>query len=516
MLYMRLQICNSIFAALCVCAIANADVPSEHGYDDLIARIGIGNVPTGAGIEVAQVEATASSGGYAPDETDPDLLGKTFILQSGASVISNHATQVGKRFYGTGVSGIAQGINLIYVYSAEGWATNEFLHVGTSSNPSAPPGDTELINNSWIATFGSVATDTQALRRADWSIDQHNVMMLNGVANSGAHAPLLSFGFNCISVGLQNGSHASDVVPTGYDLPGRQIPLIVASQGTTSNATGVVSAITALLIETRKTHPNTSGNFFASLTETTKACLLTGGQHLAGWSNNTPTSGASRGRTSQPIDAVYGVGTASIDRSHRVLTGGQHTSSTSPSGLSIAPSAGWETWTLSNSQSRYIKFDVSSVASEVSIAMTWHQTANSGFGSYSLANLDLLLWKQVGGKLISLAGDSGVGIFGSGNVISESAVDNVEHLFIKDLAIGEYVLEVRRVDSVGGARVFSVGWLFPEQTAVPGDVNGDGIVDVNDILALIVVWGPCNGCPEDLNGDGSVNVNDLIQLISYW
>jgi hypothetical protein len=513
---MRLQIQYSVCASLCVCALVSADVPSEHGYDDLIDRLDVGNVPTGVDIEVAQVEAVASSGGYAPDETDSALLGKTFILQSGSSAISNHATQVGKRMYGTGVAGIAQGINLINVYSAEGWATNEYLHVGTASNPSAPPGNTELINNSWTASFGTVEVDSQALRRADWSIDQHNVMMLNGVANTGAHSPLLSFGFNCVSVGLQNGSHTSGVVPAGFDLPGRQIPLIVASQSTTSNATGVVSAITALLIETRKTHPNTSGNFFASLTETTKACLLTGGQHLSGWTNNTPTSGTSRGRTSQPIDEVYGVGTASIDRSHRVLTGGQHVSSSSPVGLSIAPSAGWETWTLTNSQSRYIKFEVPTLANEVSIALTWHQASNSGFGSYILADLDLLLWKQVGGKLVDLTGDAGVGTFASGNVVSESSVDNVEHLYIQDLVAGEYVLEVRRVDFSGGGRVFSVGWLFPEQTAVLGDVNGDGVIDVSDILALIVVWGPCTGCPEDLNNDGSVNVTDLIQLISYW
>jgi len=191
-------------------------------------------------------------------------------------------------------------------------------------------------------------------------------------------------------------------------------------------------------------------------------------------------------------------------------------SSSSPVGLSIAPSAGWETWTLTNSQSRYIKFEVPTLANEVSIALTWHQAANSGFGSYILADLDLLLWKQVGGKLVDLTGDAGVGTFASGNVVSESSVDNVEHLYIQDLVAGEYVLEVRRVDFSGGGRVFSVGWLFPEQTAVLGDVNGDGVIDVNDILALIVVWGPCTGCPEDLNNDGSVNVTDLIQLISYW
>jgi hypothetical protein len=39
---------------------------------------------------------------------------------------------------------------------------------------------------------------------------------------------------------------------------------------------------------------------------------------------------------------------------------------------------------------------------------------------------------------------------------------------------------------------------------------------VNDILMLIVAWGPCDGCIEDLNGDGTVNVTDLVLLISYW
>ncbi|MAI67507.1 MAG: hypothetical protein CMJ26_06495 [Phycisphaerae bacterium] len=511
---MRLYICFTT-CALC-CATAFGDVSTEHGYFDLTERLGAGNEPTGVGIEVAQVEAVAASGGYAPDENNPLFLGKTFVLRSGSSVISNHATQVGMRLYGTSASGIAQDIDLINVYNAEGWATTEYLRVGTGSNPSSPPGDTVLINNSWTATFGSVATDTQALRRADWSIDQHDVMMLSGVANTGAHAPLMSFGFNCVSVGKQNGEHVSGTIPSGYDLPGRQLPLIVASQGSTSNAAGVVSAIVALLVETRETHPNTSSNYFAGLSETMKSCLLTGGNHLAGWTNNTPISGANRGRTTQPIDEVYGVGTANVDRAHRVLTGGQHASSGSSSGLSIAPNAAWETWTIGHNQSRFIKFDVASLADEVSIVLTWHQLANSGFGSYSLANLDLILWKEVGGTLVDITGDAGLDVFSAGNVVSESAVDNVEHLYIEDLAIGEYVLEVKRIDSLGSSRAFSVGWLFPEQTTVPGDVNGDGVIDVNDILALIVAWGPCNGCPEDLDGSGSVNVSDLIQLISYW
>jgi hypothetical protein len=52
---------------------------------------------------------------------------------------------------------------------------------------------------------------------------------------------------------------------------------------------------------------------------------------------------------------------------------------------------------------------------------------------------------------------------------------------------------------------------------IPGDVTGDGVVNVNDLLAVIVAWGACGSvCPADLNHDGVVNVNDLLMVITNW
>ena len=49
----------------------------------------------------------------------------------------------------------------------------------------------------------------------------------------------------------------------------------------------------------------------------------------------------------------------------------------------------------------------------------------------------------------------------------------------------------------------------------PADVNGDGVVDVLDLLAVIAAWGNLGG-PEDVNGDGVVDVLDLLAVISAW
>lgn len=50
----------------------------------------------------------------------------------------------------------------------------------------------------------------------------------------------------------------------------------------------------------------------------------------------------------------------------------------------------------------------------------------------------------------------------------------------------------------------------------PGDLNGDGVVDVSDMLAMLAEWGPCVDCDADLNGDGVVDVSDLLGLLANW
>jgi len=49
-----------------------------------------------------------------------------------------------------------------------------------------------------------------------------------------------------------------------------------------------------------------------------------------------------------------------------------------------------------------------------------------------------------------------------------------------------------------------------------GDLNGDGIVGTDDLLAILAAYGTCPGCPEDLNGDGIVNVNEILIIIDNW
>lgn len=54
---------------------------------------------------------------------------------------------------------------------------------------------------------------------------------------------------------------------------------------------------------------------------------------------------------------------------------------------------------------------------------------------------------------------------------------------------------------------------------IPGDLNGDLVVNTSDLLMLFSNWGPCvdcNDCPADLDGDCEVGTNDLMELFSNW
>ncbi len=50
----------------------------------------------------------------------------------------------------------------------------------------------------------------------------------------------------------------------------------------------------------------------------------------------------------------------------------------------------------------------------------------------------------------------------------------------------------------------------------PADVDGDGIVGITDLLAILAAWGPCNACPADVDGDGTVGITDLLAVLAAW
>ncbi len=53
------------------------------------------------------------------------------------------------------------------------------------------------------------------------------------------------------------------------------------------------------------------------------------------------------------------------------------------------------------------------------------------------------------------------------------------------------------------------------QIPLPSDVNGDGNVDVLDLLAILGAWQQ-SGVPEDVTGDGIVDVLDLLEVLAHW
>lgn len=90
--------------------------------------------------------------------------------------------------------------------------------------------------------------------------------------------------------------------------------------------------------------------------------------------------------------------------------------------------------------------------------------------------------------------------------------DDVSEVTPLDLALKTREVPSGRVDR--GA--------FERTTPCDADTNGDGHVDVIDLLAVINQWGACGSCNADVDpgpcgfGDGIVNVQDLLMVIENW
>jgi subtilisin-like proprotein convertase family protein len=89
--------------------------------------------------------------------------------------------------------------------------------------------------------------------------------------------------------------------------------------------------------------------------------------------------------------------------------------------------------------------------------------------------------------------------------------------------VGNWTLRVADVASgeTGTLRAFSLiftrGQLTcdPPASACPGDFNGDGGVDGDDVVAFFADW-DAGALGADVNGDGSVDGDDVITFFASW
>lgn len=57
------------------------------------------------------------------------------------------------------------------------------------------------------------------------------------------------------------------------------------------------------------------------------------------------------------------------------------------------------------------------------------------------------------------------------------------------------------------------GILSPEEADCPLDLNGDQLITVGDVLAVLADFGCLTDCEGDVNGDGQVTVGDILAML---
>ncbi len=466
------------------------------GYEELVARTG-GNPPTGAGVEVGHSEPIGYPG-YLPDPNDPEFVGKTFILHSGASIPTLHATRAAQHFYGL-ETGICPGPTVINLY----WdvTSNVFLNGEGPTLPDIVPW--KVIKNSFHPSVGLFAN--VMMRKMDYAIDTQDLIVVSNVQNDSSlpfSGPLFSHAFNNLTVGKSNGDHRSGSTLAGYDGGGRQKPDMVAPHVATYCAFPQVAGAASALVETGRTHPLLAGNPRVGHSETVKACLMAGTEHRSGWANNAPQTGPSRGLATVPLDTVYGSDELDINHAHWILTGGEYDGATTAATALDARHRGWDFFTIPQGESRYWRFQIEAAKPYASVIVTWNRSVAANFQSWEMADIDMeLFWVDGQGTLVSLVGDPGLARYSSGNTRSESDVDNVEHIYATDLQPGEYVLGVSREPDGLTDYDAAVAWEFQGLEPV---VYGTAKTTSTGLVPTMI-W---NGFPSAAENDFGISITE--------
>lgn len=396
------------------------DWRDEAGLPQLQAELG-GSLPTGAGIQVMMSEASTvqpdppsvppiylpqATAGTTPFAGTGILTGKTITPHSGASEASGHASGVANLFCGS--QSMTPGVTELHVWWADEFAGEVFF-----SNP-VPSFTGSVQNHSWVGEDTDDNVNLEFIRRFDFMVDRDAVVALTPLNNGPSMAKFLANAYHGITAGRMDGGHA--LTHSNLDVSGRMKPDVVVNASFTSTASPCVGSVATLLLDAmRPAFPD------ADDPRVVKAVILSGAskQNLLGWK---------RLGTSRPYDEVHGAGQLNVLNAYHILAAGRQTASEStPRGL-----RGWDRGVSSTAAPRHYFFSLLPYqwGATVSATITWHRSITSNHTVSTLADLNLRLRHASG--------------FTAGAVVDESvsSIDNVEHIFRRNLPPGDYVLEV--------------------------------------------------------------------------
>jgi Subtilase family len=437
----------------------------------------------GAGITVAQPEAIAAStngwevspasvGQPASLFTYTSSAGTTNVFSNSVGTESDHADAVGQAFYGI-PGGVATNVARVDGFEADFFVTND---IENSSLPAI--GDT-VVNQSY--TFGPLSAADQEQIDSDYDnySDQNKTLFISAANNYSTNsvnvcAPGTSY--NCISVGAYfNYTYVNSVGPTSDN--GRCKPDITAPADETSFSTPLVAGASAVLMQAALRGDGGSATTAAFDMRTVKALLLNGAVKPPDWTNS----------ISSPLDARYGAGILNIFNSYEQLAGGKHgfiaTTTVSTGGAHPPTGAtgtvsGLNGWDFNTNTSvslpfqedaiNHYYFNVTNGISGATFAATATLVWNRQQNQSAINNLNLFLYNCANSNLV---------------LCSTSLVDNVEHIYVPQLAQGRYDLQVWKAGGLPGATIvstaetYALAWQFVSPTlAITSSVTGPAII----------------------------------------
>jgi hypothetical protein len=444
-----------------------AQVLTQIGVTDLRNRYGA-SLPEGTGIvgwlSEAGVNQTISSTVYEifwPNLNTPSLNAGRSVSQYGplppspSSYSSDHATAVAAAWYAGPTGGVSPDLSTVRHMSANGFVGGAALRTGEAT---APVVDASLpmpnvVNASWAGSSSVAAENVDVLRRIDYLVDRDGVTFVTAAGNTPGVVPaaLPGQGYNSITVGLSNGTSSGGL--STVDGTGRLMVDIVTPSGATSFAAPLVAGA-AVLIADRAQETPALGN--ADDPRMVRSLIMTGAEKLAGWSNT----------STQPLHPYQGAGELRVNRTYDVLMAGEKTVG------SVSDSRGWDLG-VGAVGVQYYFVDNSYADGRLSVTLAWNRvtgdpTDPTGADRTDAANFALLSGSTV--LAASALADLNLEVLTTDGVstpltslaVSQSTVDNVEHIYLTGLTPGRYAIGV----SGGSGTPYGLSFNFVPEVPV--------------------------------------------------